>query len=107
MRALPYRIYDADNRSYEPDDCFTRHVENRWRDRTVRIERSGPGPGTMFVGDERCHFFSVGADRVRNGSDYPHPESPIWPAEFAMECAGLADAAVRRIMRDDLAGLVS
>ena len=61
MTPLPYRIYDADNHYYEPDDCFTRHIEARFRERTVRIDRSRPGPGTMFVGDERCHFFSVGA----------------------------------------------
>jgi len=61
MNPLPYRIYDADNHYYEPDDCFTRHIEARYRGRTVRVDRSRPGPGTMLVGDERCHFFSVGA----------------------------------------------
>jgi len=61
MPTLPYAIYDADNHYYEPDDCFTRHIEPRWKSRTVHIERSGAGPGRMFVGDERCHFFSVGA----------------------------------------------
>ena len=61
MPPLPYRLYDADNHYYEPDDCFTRHIEARFRERTVRVDRSRPGPGTMWVGDERCHFFSVGA----------------------------------------------
>ena len=61
MPTLPYRIYDADNHYYEPDDCFTRHIESQWKTRTVRVERDGAGPGRMFVGDERCHFFSVGA----------------------------------------------
>jgi predicted TIM-barrel fold metal-dependent hydrolase len=61
MDRLPYRIYDADNHYYEPDDCFTRHIEARFRERSVRVDRSRPGPGTMLVGDERCHFFSVGA----------------------------------------------
>lgn len=58
---LPYRLYDADTHYYEPDDCFTRHIEARYRDRTVWIDRSRPGPGTMYVGRTRCHFFSVGA----------------------------------------------
>ena len=44
MTALPYRIYDADNHYYEPDDCFTRHIESRFRARTVWIDRSRPGP---------------------------------------------------------------
>ena len=55
------RIYDADNHYYEPDDCFTRHIESAYQERTVWIDRSRPGPGRMYVGDERCHFFSVGA----------------------------------------------
>jgi predicted TIM-barrel fold metal-dependent hydrolase len=58
---LDYRIYDADNHYYEPDDCFTRHIEARYRERTVWIDRSGAGPGRMYVGRERCQFFSVGA----------------------------------------------
>ena len=53
---------DADNHYYEPDDCFTRHIEERFRDRTVWIDRQEPGqPARMYVGDERCKFFSVGA----------------------------------------------
>jgi predicted TIM-barrel fold metal-dependent hydrolase len=54
-------MHDADNHYYEPDDCFTRHIEARLRDRTVRVDRRGDGPSRMYVGDERCHFFSVGA----------------------------------------------
>jgi predicted TIM-barrel fold metal-dependent hydrolase len=59
---LAYRVNDADQHYYEPDDCFTRHIEAKFRNRTMRIERTEPGrPGRMFVGDERCDFFSVGA----------------------------------------------
>ena len=61
MTRLPYLIHDADNHYYEPDDCFSRHIEARWRDQTVWIDRRGEGPGRMYVGRERCHFFSVGA----------------------------------------------
>ncbi len=61
MSDLGYLIYDADNHYYEPDDCFTRHIEARYRSRTVWIDRQGSGPSRMYVGDERCHFFSVGA----------------------------------------------
>jgi predicted TIM-barrel fold metal-dependent hydrolase len=60
MTALGYRLCDADEHYYEPDDCFTRHIERALRERTVRVERNGPGPGRMWVGAERCHFFSVG-----------------------------------------------
>jgi predicted TIM-barrel fold metal-dependent hydrolase len=58
---LPCLIHDADNHYYEPDDCFTRHIESRFRERTVWIDRRNAGPGRMYVGSERCHFFSVGA----------------------------------------------
>ncbi len=62
MKKLDYRINDADNHYYEPDDCFSRHIESALRDRTMWIDRSGgPGPGRMYIGDERCEFFSVGA----------------------------------------------
>ena len=61
MRTLGYRINDADNHYYEPDDCFTRHIESQFRDRTVWIDRQGNGPSRMYIGTERCHFFSVGA----------------------------------------------
>ena len=61
MSALPYRIFDADTHYYEPDDCFTRHIETRFKQRTVWIDRSAAGAGRMYVGAERCHFFSVGA----------------------------------------------
>ena len=57
--SVDYRIHDADNHYYEPDDCFTRHIESRWKDQTVRIDRSGTGPARMYIGSERCHFFSV------------------------------------------------
>ena len=61
MPTLPYALYDADEHYYEPDDCFTRHIEARFAKRTVWVDRgNAAAPGRMFVGDERCHFFSVG-----------------------------------------------
>jgi predicted TIM-barrel fold metal-dependent hydrolase len=48
----------------------------------------------------------IGVGHVLAGSDYPHPEGLLWPAEFADELAGLAPDAVRQIMRDNLAHLV-
>ncbi len=57
---LDYAICDADNHYYEPDDCFSRHIESAYKQRTVWVDRSATGAGRMYVGDERCHFFSVG-----------------------------------------------
>ena len=59
MKKLDYGIYDADNHYYEPDDCFTRHIESRFKDRTVWVDRKDDGPARMYVGKERCNFFSV------------------------------------------------
>lgn len=61
MTRPDYLINDADNHYYEPDDCFTRHIEAKHRAQTVWIDRRADGPSRMYVGQERCHFFSVGA----------------------------------------------
>ncbi len=60
-KKLEYRIVDADNHYYEPDDCFTRHIEARFRGDTVHFQREDPkGIGRVFLGAERLAFFSVG-----------------------------------------------
>jgi len=61
MARITYRVNDADHHYYEPDDCFSRHIEKRYRKRTMWIDRQSEGPGRMYVGEERCQFFSVGA----------------------------------------------
>jgi len=48
----------------------------------------------------------IGDGHVLAGSDYPHPEGLLWPAEFADELDGLSPESQRRILRDNLAGLV-
>ncbi|WP_436789812.1 amidohydrolase family protein [Yinghuangia sp. YIM S10712] len=55
---MEYRLIDADSHYYEPDDCFSRHIEARHRDATVRVDRSGDGLGRVYVGDRRT-FMSV------------------------------------------------
>lgn len=59
MTTIDYPIFDADNHYYEPDDCFTRHIEERFRKETVWIDRQETGPARMYVGEDRCNFFSV------------------------------------------------
>ena len=41
MSALPYAMFDADNHYYEPDDCFTRHIEARFARRGRNGSRRG------------------------------------------------------------------
>ena len=48
---------------------------------------------------------AVGIDPVVFGSDFPHGEGLAFPAEYAStQLAGMSDADVKRIIRDNLAG---
>ena len=53
-----YRLIDADGHYYEPDDCFSRHIEARFKDETVRVERGADGLGRIFLRGRRT-FMSV------------------------------------------------
>lgn len=58
---LDYSIIDCDNHYYEPDDCFTRHIEDKYKNRTVRMNRQRTdGLATPMIDNERLSFFSVG-----------------------------------------------
>lgn len=55
---MDYRLIDADAHYYEPDDCFSRHIESRFADRTIRVRRTGDGLGRIYLGGHRT-FMSV------------------------------------------------
>jgi predicted TIM-barrel fold metal-dependent hydrolase len=60
-QSLDYLIHDADNHYYEPDDFCTRHIEAKYKEKTYWLDRKEEGvPARMYLGDERCKFFSVG-----------------------------------------------
>lgn len=48
---LPYRMNDADNPDYEPDDGFTRHIEPAFRDHTYLADGLGdlPAPARRLI----------------------------------------------------------
>jgi predicted TIM-barrel fold metal-dependent hydrolase len=54
---LGYRTIDADNHYYETRDAFTRHIERRFADRTLRVETDAEGNDHMFI-DGRPYVFS-------------------------------------------------
>jgi predicted TIM-barrel fold metal-dependent hydrolase len=57
--ALGYRLIDADEHYYEPDDCFSRHIEARFAGDTIRVDRSkSDGLGRIYLGSRRT-FMSV------------------------------------------------
>lgn len=55
---MDYELIDADGHYYEPDDCFSRHIEARYKDATVRVERGADGLGRVYLGSRRT-FMSV------------------------------------------------
>jgi predicted TIM-barrel fold metal-dependent hydrolase len=58
VAAMQYRLIDADEHYYEPDDCFSRHIEARFKDETIRVQRGADGLGRIFLGGRRV-FMSV------------------------------------------------
>jgi len=48
----------------------------------------------------------IGPERVIFGSDYPHAEGVAEPIQFVHKLEGLDRSAVRKIMRDNTAGLL-
>ncbi|MGH3249492.1 MAG: amidohydrolase family protein [Trebonia sp.] len=55
---MEYQLIDADEHYYEPDDCFSRHIESRYAGETIRVERGGDGLGRIYLGRKRT-FMSV------------------------------------------------
>jgi hypothetical protein len=55
---MEYQLIDADEHYYEPDDCFSRHIEARYKGETIRVERGDDGLGRIYLGDRRT-FMSV------------------------------------------------
>ena len=55
---MEYELIDADGHYYEPDDCFTRHIEARFKDQTVVVERGEDDLGRVVLRGRRT-FMSV------------------------------------------------
>lgn len=57
--------------------------------------------------DNKALVERLGPDRVLFGSDYPHPEGEAQPIDFAKTLAGLPDDTIRKVMRDNLRGILT
>ncbi|NKY53093.1 amidohydrolase family protein [Nocardia vermiculata] len=55
---MEYGLIDADGHYYEPDDCFSRHIESKFADRTIGVKRGDDGLGRIFLRGQRT-FMSV------------------------------------------------
>ena len=93
-------------------------------DKKKGMGRHGPWPGGYFRGRPsealREHLYLtpypeddvaavielVGPDRLLFGSDHPHPEGLAEPNSFAELLSGCDPATVRKVMRDNTAGLL-
>ena len=56
MADEPYRLVDVDNHYYEPDDCFTRHLDPAFADRAFHIERGPDGLGRPYFGTTPSYY---------------------------------------------------
>ena len=56
---LPYSIVDADNHYYEPDDCFTRHLDAAFAERSCHIVRDAEGVGVPHIGAEPAYYLGA------------------------------------------------
>jgi len=52
------RLFDADNHYYEPRDCYTRHIEPRYRDRAIHVVPGPDGREKIMVGDKPFTFLA-------------------------------------------------
>lgn len=53
------RAFDADGHYYEPHDAFTRHLESKFRDRSVHVVTGDDGLGRLYYGDKKFGMMRV------------------------------------------------
>jgi predicted TIM-barrel fold metal-dependent hydrolase len=53
------RAFDADGHYYEPHDAFTRHLEQRYRDRSLHVVPGADGLGRLYFGDKKLGMMKV------------------------------------------------
>ncbi|MBV1906429.1 MAG: amidohydrolase, partial [Pseudomonadales bacterium] len=56
---IDYPIIDADQHYYEPDDCFSRYIEPKFKDRTITVVRGESKFAQVHFKGQRVGFFSA------------------------------------------------
>src|SRR5215510_2156056 len=97
MTALPYRIFDADTHYYEPDDCFTRHIESRFKRRTVWIDRSGSVGAGDSIGPPGIMKAFLRGQSEEGGSPSLSPINALAVPEFVERGARLTTMDVQDV----------
>ncbi len=55
----PYPIFDADMHFHEPEDSHTRHIDPKFKDKTLRWVSDGKGNRVQMVGDRVLQVYSA------------------------------------------------
>ena len=99
-------MIDADNHYYETPDCFTRHIESKYRERTLRAERRPDGEFDVFVKGEPWTYFDPKYEKTnRPGSlvEILHNRGNVdWKDSYSREnmLAGYQDRDARLSLMD-------
>lgn len=64
VNELDYAVVDADNHYYESADCFSRHIESKYRDKAITAEQRGDGSWKIRIGSKPFDFFDAKFDRT-------------------------------------------
>ena len=67
---IDYLAIDGDNHYYEPDDCCTRHLESKYKDRSVHVRREADGTGNWYFADKPLTFARGARDIVMAPGEY-------------------------------------
>jgi len=70
VNPLNYRLVDSDMHYYEPDDCFTRHLESRYAGRALTVEKGKDGLGRVYWCGKRIPYLSVTATDFTNSPGF-------------------------------------
>ena len=67
---MEYQLIDADEHYYEPDDCFSRHLEAEYADRALHVIVNADGERRWLFGDRPMSKASFARDRVLPAGAY-------------------------------------
>mgnify|MGYP003561993141 FL=1 len=64
VNGLDYAVIDADNHYYEPADCFSRHIEAKFRDKAITATKRDDESWEVKIGSKPFDFFDPKFDRT-------------------------------------------
>ncbi len=83
---MDYPLIDMDgHHCYEPDDAFTRYIDPKHKDRTVRVERNDRDRyGRIRIGDDRTFMSVMPGDHASALPDKPSEalREHLWVCPF-------------------------